>query len=84
MLSDMGRLGYVKIYLRLGVGGDSLGHVRRRKETPAGGRGGGRLPFVRSFRSVPPPAVRRSSSSPSATSERPERWNVGLLPVSPL
>lgn len=41
MLSDMGRLGYVKIYLRLGVGGDSLGRVRRRKETPAGGRGGG-------------------------------------------
>lgn len=73
MLSDMGRLGYVKIYLRLGVGGDSLGRVRSRKRLPAVGGGVGSSP-----------AVRRSNSSPSATSERPERWNVGLLPVLPL
>lgn len=50
MLSDMGRLGYVKIYLRLGVGGDSLGCVRHRKETPAGGRGSSSVRPLLSFR----------------------------------
>lgn len=69
MLSDMGRLGSVKIYLRLEVAGNACRRsgVVFRSSAPL-------FP-------VPPPVVRRSKSSPTWPTERPECWNVGLLPV---